>query len=51
VLPHKLEFRSKLIDQLRQAGISEAGKLEKPEALAGSSAEHKDSDIEALTKL
>ena len=52
VVPHKLEFRGKLIEQLRQAGISEAGKLERPDALAaGSSAEHKDSDIEALTKL
>ncbi|XP_068141587.1 large ribosomal subunit protein bL28m [Drosophila tropicalis] len=51
VQPHKVEFRSKLIEQLRQAGINEAGsatKLEKPATTAG---EHKDSDIEALTKL
>lgn len=26
IVPHKVEFRSKLIEQLRQAGIEEAGK-------------------------
>ncbi|KAL7742261.1 hypothetical protein ACLKA6_005523 [Drosophila palustris] len=49
VLPHKVEFRSKLIDQLREAGIAEAGKIESKDAQP--SADHKDSDIEALTKL
>ncbi|KAH8392106.1 hypothetical protein KR215_000679 [Drosophila sulfurigaster] len=49
VVPHKVEFRSKLIEQLREAGIKEAGKLETKEAQP--SAEHKDADIEALTKL
>ncbi|BFF94740.1 39S ribosomal protein L28 mitochondrial [Drosophila madeirensis] len=50
VKPHKVEFRSKLIEQLREAGIREAGKLERPDVLAATS-EHKDADIEALTKL
>ncbi|ALC38198.1 mRpL28 [Drosophila busckii] len=49
VLPHKLEFRSKLIESLREAGIKEAGKLDSKEALPN--VEHKDADIEALTKL
>ncbi|KAH8409342.1 hypothetical protein KR222_000680, partial [Zaprionus bogoriensis] len=49
VVPHKVEFRRKLIEQLREAGIKEAGKIESKDA--ASSAEHKDADIEALTKL
>lgn len=49
VVPHKVEFRRKLIEQLREAGIQEAGKVDSKEALPTS--EHKDADIEALTKL
>ncbi|XP_030555071.1 39S ribosomal protein L28, mitochondrial [Drosophila novamexicana] len=49
VLPHKVEFRTKLIERLREAGITEAGKKEPKDAIANS--EHKDADIEALTKL
>ncbi|EDW03934.1 39S ribosomal protein L28, mitochondrial [Drosophila grimshawi] len=49
VLPHKIEFRSKLIEQLREAGIPEAGKKESKGVIAN--VEHKDADIEALTKL
>ncbi|XP_022221985.2 39S ribosomal protein L28, mitochondrial [Drosophila obscura] len=50
VQPHKVEFRSKLIEQLREAGIREAGKLERTDVPAAPT-EHKDADIEALTKL
>ncbi|XP_030383355.1 39S ribosomal protein L28, mitochondrial [Scaptodrosophila lebanonensis] len=52
VVPHKVEFRSQLIEQLRKAGIAEAGGSDASATKdAQPSAEHKDADIEALTKL
>lgn len=46
VLPHKVQFRSKLIEQLRQAGIREAGSVAEPTLL-----KEKDADIDALAKI
>jgi len=50
VVPHKIQFRMKLIDQLKEAGIREAGG-----SVAANDktikASDKDADIEALTKL
>lgn len=50
VIPHKVEFRMKLIEQLKQAGIREAGGVVDSTEKSSSSTD-KDSDIEALTKL
>ncbi|XP_065357058.1 large ribosomal subunit protein bL28m [Calliphora vicina] len=54
MIPHKVEFRMKLIEQLKQAGIREAGGVaaesDKP-AGPTSSSEKDTADIEALTKL
>ncbi|KAI8118604.1 39S ribosomal protein L28, mitochondrial [Lucilia cuprina] len=55
VVPHKVEFRMKLIEQLKQAGIREASgsaaeSSDKPNEPTTKSSD-KDADIEALTKL
>lgn len=48
-VPHKVEFRMKLIEQLKQAGIREAaGAVESSDK---PSSTDKDADIEAITKL
>ncbi|XP_017857559.1 PREDICTED: 39S ribosomal protein L28, mitochondrial [Drosophila arizonae] len=49
VIPHKVEFRSKLIERLREAGIAEAGKKDPRDSV--SHGDHSDADIDALTKL
>lgn len=49
VVPHKVEFRMKLIEQLKQAGIREAGGAVESSDVA--SPTEKDADIEAITKL
>lgn len=51
-IPHKVEFRTKLIEQLKQAGIREAmGSSASSDAPSKSTSVSKDADIEALTKL
>lgn len=50
-LPHKIEFRMKLIEQLKQAGIREAGGVESSDLSSGKTSTEKDAEIEALTKL
>uniref|UniRef100_A0A1I8Q4F1 Uncharacterized protein n=1 Tax=Stomoxys calcitrans TaxID=35570 RepID=A0A1I8Q4F1_STOCA len=51
-LPHKIQFRLKLIEQLKQAGISEAaGAMEASDKPSTKDSSGGDADIEALTKL
>ncbi|XP_075152235.1 mitochondrial ribosomal protein L28 [Haematobia irritans] len=50
-VPHKVQFRMKLIEQLKQAGISEAGAVESSDKTSTKSSSDGDADIEALTKL
>lgn len=53
-VPHKVEFRMKLIEQLKLAGIREAGgAVESSDKSSGgqTATTEKDADIEALTKL
>lgn len=53
IVPHKVEFRMKLIEQLKQAGIREAGGVAESSAdkPAEKSASSDKDEIEALTKL
>lgn len=52
MVPHKIEFRMKLIEQLKQAGIVEAaGATDATEKPSTKGSSDNDADIEALTKL
>lgn len=51
IIPHKLEFRSKLIEQLKNAGIREASGSHIGEKTAGKGSDNDNADIERLTKL
>ncbi|XP_067624127.1 large ribosomal subunit protein bL28m [Eurosta solidaginis] len=52
VVPHKVEFRSKLIEQLKNAGIREAGGNHiSDEKTAAKDDNNENADIERLTKL
>ncbi|CAD6999747.1 unnamed protein product [Ceratitis capitata] len=50
IIPHKVEFRMKLVEQLRNAGISEAGGSHIGDKAAKSS-DNDNAEIERLTKL